>query len=140
MIYEFTRATIKHNFPRAVLMTWRERYFIKRLSAERTQKHKQCAQREPNTVLSPANVWLQECFMMETREVTRNALQRTGYEEATIHISSWSYQIQYGDEFESCTEGALRQKSRTSHLQKKTVLFSFAAFPRFKATVTKQDF
>lgn len=29
MIYEFTTATIKHNFPRAVLMTWRERYFIK---------------------------------------------------------------------------------------------------------------
>lgn len=28
MIYEFTRATIKHNFPRAVLMTWLERYFI----------------------------------------------------------------------------------------------------------------
>lgn len=29
MIYESTRATIKHNFPRAVLMTWWERYFIK---------------------------------------------------------------------------------------------------------------
>ena len=32
MIYEFTRATIKHNFPRAVLMTWWERYFIKAIA------------------------------------------------------------------------------------------------------------
>lgn len=28
MIYEFAAASIKHNFPRAVLMTWRERHFI----------------------------------------------------------------------------------------------------------------
>lgn len=28
MIYEFGAATIKHNFPRAVLMTWQERHFI----------------------------------------------------------------------------------------------------------------
>lgn len=34
MIYEFTRATIKHNFPRAVLMTWWERYFIKAAAPE----------------------------------------------------------------------------------------------------------
>ena len=32
MIYEFTKATIKHNFPRAVLMTWWERYFIKAIA------------------------------------------------------------------------------------------------------------
>lgn len=32
MIYEFTGATIKHNFPRAVLMTWWERYFIKAIA------------------------------------------------------------------------------------------------------------
>ncbi len=32
MIYEFTRAIIKHNFPRAVLMTWWERYFIKAIA------------------------------------------------------------------------------------------------------------
>lgn len=28
MIYEFATASIKLNFPRAVLMTWRERHFI----------------------------------------------------------------------------------------------------------------
>ena len=29
MIYEITGATIKHNFPRSILMTCWERYFIK---------------------------------------------------------------------------------------------------------------
>lgn len=46
MIYGFTSANIKHDFPRAVLMTWWERYFIKatgpRLDRETKKKGPKC--------------------------------------------------------------------------------------------------
>lgn len=63
MIYEVTRATIQHNFPRAILMTWWERYFIK-ATAPGTDTETQAVGKKTGTKYCPLTsrtfVWRSE--------------------------------------------------------------------------------
>lgn len=90
MIYEFTRATIKHNFPRAVLMTCWERYFIM-AAAPRTDRGTEAVGTK-NKMLSSNWRKFGGWWVTETREVTGNAsrrLQLVTHTARRLQIQMW---------------------------------------------------
>lgn len=142
MIYEFTAATIKHHFPRAVLMTWRERYFIK-ANAPGTDTGMQSSGHRASKILS-SKCWLlfKVAFVkriLDNRDTGghKKCIQEDGIRRGYGSYRTWlifflELSDECGYEFESCMEGALRQKtsepseslkSRMAHLQMKRVHF-----------------
>lgn len=103
MIYEFTRATIKHNFPRAVLMTWWERYFIM-AAAPRTDRGTEAVGTK-NKMLSSNWRKFGGWWVTETREVTGNASRRL---QLVTHGFVFRYKCE--EEVEGCMEAASRRK------------------------------
>lgn len=86
MIYEFTRATIKHNFPWAVLMTWWERYFIKAAAPGLDTETE--AVGAGNKISSSNWCKLQGWWMVDDREA--RGREGTGNEEAATLIAHCS--------------------------------------------------
>lgn len=101
MIYEFTRATIKHNFPRAVLMTWWERYFIKAIAPRLDTETQAMDTHKKRTKCCPLTSGSFVGGIADDRDKRghKKCVERTGYEDGTTHISTarliffWSYQI-----------------------------------------------
>lgn len=69
-------------------MTWWERYFIKAIAPGMdTETQAVGTKRTRYRPLTCGSSVFEECRMIETRGVMRNASERTGYEEATTRIA-----------------------------------------------------